>query len=269
MDQVLAKWDALQKAWNGNKLDKVGPILDEIKIALTVVSASFLPLATSSASGKDDQQKCLLITREVMEIGAQYSVHKEDIAAFERYMARLKTYYIDYAELLPESAKMYELLGLNLLYLLSQNKTSDFHTELELLPAKVVLNNPYISCPVSLEQFIMEGKYNKIVEIKDNIPSKWYKHFVDILLVTIRDEIASCMEKAYEEISFKECQKMLNLDKAGTSRLVKERGWHLDSQEVVTFISEEEKKQAQTLEIPAKELAEMAISYAKEMEQIV
>ena len=56
MDQVLAKWDALQKAWNGNKLDKVGPILDEIKIALTVVSASFLPLATSSASGKDEQQ---------------------------------------------------------------------------------------------------------------------------------------------------------------------------------------------------------------------
>ena len=76
--------------------------------------------------------------------------------------SRLKTYYIDYAELLPESAKMYELLGLNLLYLLSQNKTSDFHTELELLPAKVVLNNPYISCPVSLEQFIMEGKYNKV-----------------------------------------------------------------------------------------------------------
>ena len=56
MDQVLANWDALQKAWNGNKLDKVGPILDEIKIALTVVSASFLPLATSSAAGKDDQQ---------------------------------------------------------------------------------------------------------------------------------------------------------------------------------------------------------------------
>merc|ERR1712198_722369 len=53
MDQVLAKWDALQKAWNGNKLDKVGPILDEIKIALTVVSPSFLPLATSSASGND------------------------------------------------------------------------------------------------------------------------------------------------------------------------------------------------------------------------
>ena len=81
---------------------------------------------------------------------------------FLPHFFRLKTYYIDYAELLPESAKMYELLGLNLLYLLSQNKTSDFHTELELLPAKVVLNNPYISCPVSLEQFIMEGKYNKV-----------------------------------------------------------------------------------------------------------
>ena len=62
-----------------------------------------------------------------------------------------------------DSARKYELLGLNLLCLLSQNRTSDFHTELELLPADVILDNPYISCPVRLEQFIMEGKYNMVL----------------------------------------------------------------------------------------------------------
>jgi len=265
MDQVLAKYDGLKKAWDGGKYDKVGPMLDEMKKVLTVVSASFLPLGPS-----DPDQKCLLVTREVMEMGAQYSVHVKDVPAFERYMARLKTYYWDYADLLPESAKKYELLGLNLLCLLSQNRTSDFHTELELLPAKAILDNPYISCPVSLEQFIMEGKYNKIKDIKDNVPSKWYKYFIEILLITIRTEIASCMEKAYEEISAEECKKMLDVDGAGLTVVVEERLWHHDKKKgLITFISEEEKKAAGTLEIPARELAEMAISYAKEMEQIV
>ena len=78
------------------------------------------------------------------------------------------------------------------------------------------------------------------------------------------------MEKAYEEISVEECKKMLDLDSAGLSRLVQERDWHHDKQSgVIRFISDEERKATQTLEIPAKELAEMAISYAKEMEQIV
>jgi len=63
-----------------------------------------------------------LVVREILEIGAQYSVEKKDVEAFERYMAYLKTYYMDYAKDLPESAKMYELLGLNLLRLLSQNR---------------------------------------------------------------------------------------------------------------------------------------------------
>ena len=81
---------------------------------------------------------------------------------------------------------------------------------------------------------------------------------------------ASCMEKAYEEISVDECKKMLDVDSAGLTLLLAERDWHHDKKSgVIRFISEEERKATQTLEIPAKELAEMAISYAKEMEQIV
>ena len=157
MDQVLSKFDALKKSWKSKKLDKVGEILEELKIALTTIT--FLP--TASVSGSHDEQ-ALLIGREVLEIGAQHSVSVRDAPAFQRYMAILKTYYMDYSGILPESAKMYELLGLNLLCLLSQNNTAEFHTELELLPAKVIQENPYIASPVRLEQFIMEGSYNKV-----------------------------------------------------------------------------------------------------------
>lgn len=65
-----------------------------------------------------------------------------------------------------ESENMYKLLGLNLLYLLSVNRVSEFHTELELLQAEIIHSNKYI-CPIlALEQYIMEGRYNKIFQAK-------------------------------------------------------------------------------------------------------
>lgn len=33
---------------------------------------------------------------DVLEIGVQWSVEKKDIPSFERYMAQLKPYYLDY-----------------------------------------------------------------------------------------------------------------------------------------------------------------------------
>ena len=131
----------------------------------------------------------LLLSREVYEIGAQYSVATKDVASFERYMSMLKSIYTDQSAALPESSRMYELLGLNLLFLLSQNRLGDFHTELELLPPDILLSNPYIESPVQLEQFIMEGKYNKVIDTRYNVPADSYKFFIDVLLVTIRDEI--------------------------------------------------------------------------------
>ncbi len=39
----------------------------------------------------------LILSRDTLEIGAQYSVAKRDIPAFERYIAQLQTYYYDHA----------------------------------------------------------------------------------------------------------------------------------------------------------------------------
>jgi len=261
----LQKYEVLKKNWETKKYEQVGQLLEELKMELTLVS--FLPTSAPGTGGLDE--RAILVAREIMEIGAEHSVAVRDVAAFKRYMAILKTYYMDYAGTLHESAKMYELLGLNLLCLLSQNRTAEFHTELELLPAQVIQKNPYIASPVRLEQFIMEGSYNKVVDTKENVPAKSYSYFIEILLETIRSEIASCMEKSYEEISAKECLKMLSVDKAGLAKLIDERGWHQSKSGMVTFTSEEEKKASHMMEVPAKELAEMAISYAKEMEQIV
>ena len=88
-----------------------------------------------------------------------------------------------------------QLLGLILLCLLAQNRVAEFHTELERLPANEIENNVYIRHPVSLEQNIMEGSYNKDLLAKGNVPAESYNFFIDILMDTVRNEIASCLEK--------------------------------------------------------------------------
>lgn len=69
-------------------------------------------------------------------------------------------------KLIGESNNKYKILGLNLLFLLSQNRVADFHTELELLPAEIIQKNIFIRYPLALEQYIMEGRYNKIFVAK-------------------------------------------------------------------------------------------------------
>merc|ERR1712080_481250 len=100
----------------------------------------------------------------------------------------------------------------------------------------------YIENPVQLEQFIMEGKYNKVIDIRYNVPADSYKFFIDVLLVTIRDEIASCMEKAYEDIDVDECRKMLHLEKGELEKYISEKAWNYDKcTKKVSFLPLEKK----------------------------
>lgn len=47
---------------------------------------------------------------------------------------------------------------------------------------------------------------------KDNVPAESYNFFIDILLDTIRGEIAACMEKAYDKVTLNEAARMLHLN---------------------------------------------------------
>lgn len=57
----------------------------------------------------------------------------------------------------------------------------------------------------------MEGSYNKIFLAKGNVPAPNYSVFMDILLDTVRGEIAACLESSYDKISLKEAARRLNL----------------------------------------------------------
>ncbi|KAI4463895.1 26s proteasome non-atpase regulatory subunit 8 [Holotrichia oblita] len=264
LNEIVALCKQLKSEWSTPKpnLSKCEHLLSELKIGLTTLM--FLPTSNAVASKQE-----LLLARDILEIGVQWSIEANDIPSFERYMAQLKCYYFDYNTQLPESAFKYQLLGLNLLFLLSQNRVAEFHTELELLPAEHIQNDVYIRHPLSIEQYLMEGSYNKIFLAKGNVPAKNYNFFMDILLDTIRGEIAVCLEKAYEKISLKDAARMLYLQTEDAAKAfgVQTKKWKLGKDNLFHFVPE--KKKYQTEPIPSKELAEQAIEYARELEMIV
>lgn len=208
------------------------------------------------------------VAGDILEIGAQWSIVTEDIPSFERYMAQLKCYYFDYKSELMESAYKYHLLGLNLLFLLSQNRVAEFHTELELLPSDQIQSNVYIRHPLSLEQYLMEGSYNKIFLAKGNVPAASYNFFIDILLNTVRDEIGACMESAYDKISIQDASRMLNLSSEDDMKaFAAKKNWNIAKDSYFYFSTTSEKKTEEP--IPSADLATLAIDYARELEMIV
>ena len=81
--------------------------------------------------------------------------------------------------------------------------------------------------------------------------------------------LASCMEKAYESIDAEECRKMLHLDAGELEKYAQEKEWTFEKNGKKISFLPSEKKPSHEMEVPSKELAAMAITYAKEMEKIV
>ncbi|KAL6436530.1 hypothetical protein ACFW04_004776 [Cataglyphis niger] len=288
LKDVVSLYQNLKREWTKTpcNLKKCSELLNQLKVGLTHLM--FLPTSNSTAS----QNELLIasmyysknftiiyikyninihfipIIGDILEIGAQWSIAAEDIPSFERYMAQLKCYYFDYKSGLMESAYKYQLLGLNLLFLLSQNRVAEFHTELELLPSDQIQSNVYIRHPLSLEQYLMEGSYNKIFLAKGNVPAASYNFFIDILLNTVRDEIGACMESAYDKISIQDAARMLNLNtEKDIKAFAAKKNWNLSKDGYFYFTTTNEKKSEEP--IPSSELATLAIDYARELEMIV
>jgi len=233
-------------------------------LKLQFATCTFMPVSKQEVTKNEE----FVIIREVLEIGAMWSIKKQDIPSFERYIQQLKCYYnLDSNEdEHNKSAYKYQLLGLNLLCLLSQNRVAEFHTELELLKPDE-MHNVYIRHPIQLEQYLMEGSYNKIFLAKDNIPAENYNFFIDILIDTVRTEIAACIQKAYDNLSLAEATRMINLpNQQAMIEYGKSLGWTLANDKLYYF-DKEDSRVDET--VPSQGLSQQVIDYARELEMIV
>jgi len=270
-DQVVRKLQEFKEKVDSEKwdADACAKLLSELKIALIELDL-LNPEAVLSGGLTDDARKKLLLARETLEYATLLSVKQKDLAGFERHVAQVKVYYQDATEALVKSDREFIVLGLNLLFLLSQNRIAEFHTELEVI-SQEGLSNYYIKHPIELEQHVMEGSYNKVMKAREDVPSQTYSFFMELLMDTVRDEVASCIEESFQTVKRDDARVLLGLNEGSESvfeEFVEGRGWKLEDG-LYRFARDVQDDHASAIPAVAQNLIERTLHYASELERIV
>ena len=105
---------------------------------------------------------------------------------------------------------MLYFVGLYLLHLLANNRTTDFCMELELLDIPD-LTNEYVRVSRDLEQSIMEGNYKNVFSIHSHVNNPHYNYYLDKFYDAIRFQIARSSEKSFDSLRITDAIILLNL----------------------------------------------------------
>ncbi|RMD39283.1 hypothetical protein DV735_g5849, partial [Chaetothyriales sp. CBS 134920] len=210
----------------------------------------------------------LLAARSILEAGAQLSIRARDPQSFVRYYSQLQPFY-DYAELQKHqpSQSRSKITGLYLLLLLSQGDYAGFHTLLESL-----IVDPYIKYPIEIERSLMEGSYDQVWRKTSgrDVPGDEFALFSDILINTIRLEIASCAARSYPSLPITSAKNLLFLDSEGAvSQFARDQGWELRDGRIYFPIVLEDGKSKDGDAALERELVSHVVGYARELETIV
>ena len=221
----------------------------------------------------------LLAARQLLEMAVIVSIHAESSLTYvERLLFELKPFYNSTLKL-PPSDNESKMVGLYLLLCLTNDRISEFHIELE------NIDNPesdkYLSYPVRLERWLMEGAYDKAwkaVTDSAQFPAPEFlllmKSSNNYLEVTIRNEISLCVEAAYSSLPVASAKHLLYLKSDSELENVvaerAERGWRLSQQNItfapVSEVTENEQSQAATRE---EDLIDRMLDYAANIEVII
>jgi len=193
-------------------------------------------------------------------------VKNEDEEEFQRAFSMLQPVYSSAAEAgLGRSQHENLLMALHLMFLLVENRTAEFHMELELLPAGV-RQDKFLHYVIQVEQWMMDGAYSKVSESSRSIPDPGFQWFVSMLASTVCSEVASCIEKAYPSLKVADAKGLLMVPgEADVLRIAEERGWQVEDG-VLRFQKDAEGAEQK---IPAVELITNSLMYARELERIV
>ncbi|KAJ3005830.1 hypothetical protein NUW54_g4167 [Trametes sanguinea] len=86
--QLVQLYREIQQVFTSGNLQQTGVLLTRLKIALTEAGL-LVPL------GNPDPQD-LVIARDILEVGAFWSIRTKDIPSFDRYFSQLQTFYNDF-----------------------------------------------------------------------------------------------------------------------------------------------------------------------------
>ncbi|KAI9886569.1 MAG: Superkiller protein 3 [Watsoniomyces obsoletus] len=252
---------------------------------LVLLSLNALVPSTSVAAST------LLLARETLELAALVSIRMQDYDGFTRYFSQLKPFYdLPRAHLSLEGSNRNKIVGLYLLLLLSQGDYAGFHTLLESLElsseggaaeglgssghgAASMDRDAFIQYPITLERWLMEGSYDRVWSAtkSEQVPSEEYGIFSEVLVGTIRSEIASCSEKAYLSLPISNAKNLLFLDSEGSVvEFAQSRGWSIQDGRIY-FPAQQHRGVGSEKEmlLASGQVIENTIGYARELETIV
>lgn len=229
LKEAQQQLDKLKAAVKKGDLSGGKAALTQLKLRLIQ-----LPAVPPNCQPSATAQQELLLARDAYEQAVLLALKGQGEQAMEAAFTQLKAFYADTRTVLPPAPQEHAFAGLNLLRLLVASRIAEFHTELELVP-EVGMACEHVRAAVQLEQWLMEGSYNKVLAAGSKLPAEC-AFAVEQLTTTVRDEIASGSEAAYERLRLADAQKLLML-KGGAKEAeayAKQRGWAVEGG-VITF----------------------------------
>ncbi|EAL92684.1 hypothetical protein KXW98_001081 [Aspergillus fumigatus] len=267
----------LHNALNRKQLDAANNLLSQAKRTLLLQNALIPTPSTPS--------DLIALAREVLELGALASIRQTDAQGFTRYYQQLQPFYdlerdgAGSVKVDTKSSQRSKITGLYLMLLLSMGDSTSFHTVLEglveeaSLQGKRVEDDLYIKYPVDLERSLMEGSYDKVWREtnSERVPSEDFALFSNVLVGTIRSEIADCSEKAYPSLPISNAKNLLFLDSEGAViEFAQQRGWVLRDGRIYFPVEPEAAARSEKdILVASSTVIENTIGYARELETIV
>ena len=241
---------------------------------LKALKLSCIQLTTLPPSDLEPKEEEYEIAREVCELEMDFALEQQNEKLFELSYLRVKQFYFDFdgKVIKKRSDKFLYYVGLYLLHLLSNNRTSDFSTAIELIDLQD-LNNQYIKISRNIEQCIMEGNYRQLAELKNT--DKYYNYYLGKFDNAIRFQIARSAEKSYDSLKISDAVNLLMLNNSEElNNFVKEQNegdfenreidWKISGDRIL-FIPLEKEKES----IPAHDIIRDTFILGNEVEKII
>ncbi|KAL2835058.1 SAC3/GANP/Nin1/mts3/eIF-3 p25 family-domain-containing protein [Aspergillus cavernicola] len=267
----------LNNAVNRKQFDAANDLLSRAKRSLLFQNA-LIPTPSTAP-------ELIVLAREVLELGALAAIRQTDAPSFTRYYQQLQPFYdlerdaTNAKKVDTKTSQRSKITGLYLLLLLSSGDGTSFHTVLEglveeaSLKEKSVEDDPYIKYPVNLERNLMEGSYDKVWREtnSERVPSEDFALFSNVLVGTIRSEIADCSEKAYPSLPISNAKNLLFLESEGAvMEFAQQRGWVLRDGRIYFPVEPDTATRSEKdILVASGTIIENAIGYARELETIV
>mmetsp|Transcript_25423 Transcript_25423/g.25669 ORF Transcript_25423/g.25669 Transcript_25423/m.25669 type:complete len:264 (+) Transcript_25423:197-988(+) len=259
---VIEKCSKLKDAISGNNSAAANELLNDLKARL-IEFDSLPPLGIESASAEKERA----VAREILEYAVILSIKTKDKEGFQRNLSSLRPYYTGYGPTVSESELKYPIIGLNLLYLLVENRLADFHCELELLTEQQRHHQAIVFC-TQLDRHLMVGSYDQVMEAAAHPPVEYYSFFLTSLLETVRTNIAECAAASYRTLSVTAAKDILMFStEQETLDFIADQ--HEDWNVMKDVIEMKKMKAVRADGIPAMKLVQQNLSYATELERIV